>query len=310
LDSSVDGMGRGAGNLNTELIANYLNINKQADYKIEALLEIVDEFILKIKAEHEWGYTVPYYLAAINGCHPNYASYLSGKQTLTIRNISTILRSIEVSKRSLFDKELAAQKYLEFQQNEIDDSETIAALRTKIEHNNVLILGPGSSVNKYLKEIKATINAENCVVISVGFVPEKIETDYVFLSNLRRYFTTFNPDGKPIKLIHTSNISVDCDSKLVVNFSSFLDENDVIKDNSAIMLFNLLQKLNPNTVFVAGLDGFTSEANNYCSDRLEMRNDIDRHNALNDAMSHRIASLSATLDIQFITPSIYINGKS
>lgn len=73
LDSSVYGMGRGAGNLNTELIANYLNEHCDAEYDIEAILEIVDEFIIKIKQQYEWGYSVPYYLAAINGCHPNYA---------------------------------------------------------------------------------------------------------------------------------------------------------------------------------------------------------------------------------------------
>jgi 4-hydroxy 2-oxovalerate aldolase len=303
-------MGRGAGNLNTELIANYLNVNKHADYKIEALLEVVDEFILKIKAEHEWGYTVPYYLAAINGCHPNYASYLNSKQTLTIRNISTILRSIEVSKRSLFDKNLAEQKYLEFQQNEIDDSSTVAYLKSQIEHHNVLVLGPGSSIRSYEQDIVNTINSNNCIVIAVGFVPEEFTTDYVFLSNLRRYLTTFNPERKQINLIHTSNISVDYDTKSVVNFSSLIDEDDVIKDNSAIMLLNLLIKLNPKTIFVAGLDGYSAESNNYYSNRLEMKKDVGMNTALNEAMSRRIASLCNSSDIRFITPSVYVHGKS
>ena len=42
LDSSVYGMGRGAGNLNTELIANYLNERNGRKYEIEPLLEVVD----------------------------------------------------------------------------------------------------------------------------------------------------------------------------------------------------------------------------------------------------------------------------
>jgi 4-hydroxy 2-oxovalerate aldolase len=49
LDSSVYGMGRGAGNLNTELIANYINENSSRKYIIEPLLEIVDEFIAHIR---------------------------------------------------------------------------------------------------------------------------------------------------------------------------------------------------------------------------------------------------------------------
>lgn len=106
LDSSVYGMGRGAGNLNTELIANYLNNHCGANYVIEPILEIVDEYISKIREKYNWGYSVPYYLAAINGCHPNYASYLNSKNTLNVKSISTILRMIEPEKRSLFDKNL------------------------------------------------------------------------------------------------------------------------------------------------------------------------------------------------------------
>ena len=95
LDSSVYGMGRGAGNLNTELIASYLNQHQGCSFNIEPILEVVDEFIMDIKAKYDWGYCVPYYLAAINGCHPNYASYLNNKKTLTVRNIATILRVVE-----------------------------------------------------------------------------------------------------------------------------------------------------------------------------------------------------------------------
>ena len=48
------------------------------------------------------GYTVPYYLAAINGCHPNYASYLAQKQTLAVKEISAILHMI-LSKKRFFN---------------------------------------------------------------------------------------------------------------------------------------------------------------------------------------------------------------
>ena len=55
LDASIYGMGRGAGNLNTELIANYVNDREGHMYAIEPLLEVVDEFIIHIRQKHEWG---------------------------------------------------------------------------------------------------------------------------------------------------------------------------------------------------------------------------------------------------------------
>lgn len=304
LDSSVYGMGRGAGNLNTELIANYLNEHQTRRYEVEPILEVVDEFILKIKAEHEWGYSVPYYLAAINGCHPTYASYLSGKQTLTVRNIATILRMIEPEKRSLFNKAIAEEKYLEFQSNEINDESTIEQLKSAITGRNVLVIAPGPSLATNQKAIQQIAKEKNCVIIAATFVPDFIETDYVFLSNLKRYSTTFNPTHKLINLIHTSNIKVEGTEKMVVNYSSLLNEEDVIRDNTSAMLLNLLSRLNPASIYLAGLDGYKLNGDNYYLNRLKLQTG-DYYKELNEAMTNKIKSARQDLEIEFVTPSLY-----
>lgn len=304
LDSSVYGMGRGAGNLNTELIANYLN-QKEYRYDVEPILEIVDSIIVKIKEQFFWGYDVPHYLAAINGCHPNYASYLSNKNTLTVRSIGTILRMIPQEKRSLFNKDLAEEKYKEFQSNEIDDSKSISYLSSEIGGHNVLVLAPGPSIEDYQSRIRQTIKEENCIVVSIGFVPDFLEVDYVFLSNKKRYDTTFNPTGKDIKLIHTSNISFDNPDSLVVNYSSLIDSNDVIIDNAGMMFFNLLLKLCPKRVFVAGMDGYLVSDANYYQDRLAYKQDEEHMQQLNSSISHKLAEIMDSLCIEFITPTRY-----
>jgi len=304
LDASVYGMGRGAGNLNTELMANFINKHFKHHYEIEPLLEIIDEHIGQIKAKYDWGYTVPHYLAAINGCHPNYAAYLNSKQKLTVKNISTILRSIEPEKRSLFDKELAEKKYLEFQSREIDDHETVLFLKDRIEKKTVLVLAPGPSINEFQEKILKLVEDENCITISVGFVPQFLNCDFTFLSNLKRYHTTFNPEHKAINLIHTSNIEVQEEGKLIVNYSSLLCENDIIMDNTAMMLLNLLMKLNPTKVFLAGLDGYREKGGNFYQERLTM-SEQENVGELNAAMADRIRELSREMSIEFVTPSLY-----
>lgn len=303
LDSSVYGMGRGAGNLNTELIASYLNDHRTRKYEIEPILEIVDEFIINIKKVHEWGYSVPYYLAAINGCHPNYAGYLSGKQTLNVKSISTILRMIDPEQRALFSKELAEQKYREFQAREIDDSAAIAELQRKIEGKNVLLIAPGPSLKEHIDVIKNKANS--CVVISASFVPDFIECDYTFLSNLKRYNTTFNPTKKQLHLIHTSNVHIDDDKALTVNYSSLINEDNVIMDNTSLMVMNMLCKLNPQQVYIAGMDGYKVGENNFYQDRLHLEQDKDTLMALNASISHRLQEISKILNIEFITPTYY-----
>ncbi len=306
LDSSVYGMGRGAGNLNTELIAKYLNEHQKTLYEIEPLLEIIDEYILKIKSEHEWGYSVPYYLAAVNGCHPNYASYLSSKQTLTVKNISSILKMIDSDKRSLFDKSLAEKKYLEFQSNEIDDKEAVNALCQSLTGRNVMVIAPGPSLHDHIDKIKSVISESNCITISATFVPDFFDVDYVFLSNLKRYETTFNPTHRKINLIQTSNIVTKEVKKHVVNYSSLLNEEEAILDNTTCMLLNLLVKICPAKVYLCGLDGYSLDGNNYYQHRLDVRQNRQNMMDINEAMTHKIASLRNKLDLTFVTPSLYV----
>ena len=308
LDSSVYGMGRGAGNLNTELIANYLNSNQSHQYEIEPLLEIVDEFIIQIKEKYTWGYSVPYYLAAINGCHPNYASYLSNKQTLPIKAIGTILRMVEHEKRSLFSEKIAEEKYREFQEREIDDTQSIISLCQEIKGKNVLLLAPGYSLTESEQKIIDLAKQENCSVISVAFVPSFMDIDYAFLSNLKRYNTSFNPTKKEVNLIHTSNIQIDNNpNKIAVNYSSLINEENAIMDNAAMMALNLLVKLSPKKVYIAGLDGYVPDKENYYLDRLKFTQDKEFVLARNEVIKNRIKDLRHNLDIQFVTHSLYID---
>lgn len=112
IDSAVFGMGRGAGNIRTELLAQYLNNNFKSNYDLVSILKIVDECINPIFSKTPWGYSVPYYLAAINHCHPYYAKYLSQK-AIAVEKIDLILSLIPNEKKTVYDKEFIEKIYLE-----------------------------------------------------------------------------------------------------------------------------------------------------------------------------------------------------
>ena len=103
IDSTVFGMGRAAGNLCTEVITQHLNDNYNGNYNLVPILKILNEQINPIFKKTPWGYSVPYYLAAINSCHPNYAKFLTEKQ-VEIEKIDKILKSIPENKKDKFDE--------------------------------------------------------------------------------------------------------------------------------------------------------------------------------------------------------------
>ncbi|MNN69288.1 hypothetical protein D3C81_1850640 [compost metagenome] len=107
IDASVYGMGRGAGNLNLELITNYLNEHKAASYELLPIYETFDEHLSKIFNKSPWGYTLPYYIAASFECNPNYAMYYSSEKKLPIKYIYKILKSIKGEDKYLYSDEKA-----------------------------------------------------------------------------------------------------------------------------------------------------------------------------------------------------------
>lgn len=103
IDSCLYGMGRGAGNLCTELITKYLNDNHKKEYRILPLLKSIDNDLKPIYQNSPWGYSTPYYIAALHGCHPNYAGYLTQKN-LSDEEIDKILSQIPSENKLSFDQ--------------------------------------------------------------------------------------------------------------------------------------------------------------------------------------------------------------
>jgi 4-hydroxy 2-oxovalerate aldolase len=79
IDVSVMGMGRGAGNLNSEIFLHYLNEQHNSNFDLSPLFEVWDKYLFRFYKQNPWGYSIPYYLTALNGCNPDYAAYFLEK---------------------------------------------------------------------------------------------------------------------------------------------------------------------------------------------------------------------------------------
>lgn len=94
IDSSLYGMGRGAGNLQTELIANYYNRTLGHKYDMDTILDLISEYILPISEKSSWGYSPYFLVTALYHCHPNYASYLLQEHEVSVTEFRHFLKTI------------------------------------------------------------------------------------------------------------------------------------------------------------------------------------------------------------------------
>lgn len=70
IDSSLCGIGRGAGNTQTELLVEYLN-RGGFNYKSEFVWDGIKKYIAPLYKDYKWGYTSQMGLKGIKGLHPN-----------------------------------------------------------------------------------------------------------------------------------------------------------------------------------------------------------------------------------------------
>ena len=304
LDCSVYGMGRGAGNLCTELITNYINTTMENKYNVFPLLEIVDEFLIPIYSKTPWGYSIGYYLASTMNCHPNYATHLLAKQSVPVRTIGTMLDQLPEEKRNIFDKEYIEEIYLNYQKHDIDDKEEIERLQNEISNREVLVLAPGRSIITHKKKIQEYIDTCHPYIITTNFLPD-YPVDLVFMGNERRYYL-LKDKLKRQDVILTSNINHSSEHARVVNYSDLINSSVNVSDSTGLMLLKLLVKTSVKKVTMAGFDGFRKNSVwNYYDENMIGSIDAEMLGQKNKSMIVQLKKRSKDMEINFLTPTKY-----
>ncbi|SEQ07615.1 4-hydroxy 2-oxovalerate aldolase [Lachnospiraceae bacterium NE2001] len=204
---------------------------------------------------------------------------------------------------------------------------------------NILVIGPGSSVSTEREKLDAFIEKtreadgdENLEIIAINYIPEEIPIDMIFISNSKRYLqmssalarlistgendskTVYDENGMPVEsegsdrvqIIATSNVtSKRLDFDYTLNYSSLIDEEADIIDNSFIMLLKALVKAGVKQVNVAGFDGYSDDKLNFINPDMEYTFIKDRTAELNQYAKDKLAELSKDIEVNFVTTSLY-----
>ena len=311
IDSTINGMGKCAGNLNTELIADYLVRKKNYDYNTDAILDAIDCYIEPYKKDNEWGYSIPAFMAGIYKAHPNNVIFLTSKYRLKNCDVKYIISGIDKEKRQRYDYDLIQKLYLKYSSSKVDDSRTIEMLNKIFKGQNVLILAPGMTIEKYRSKIIKYIQDYNPIVVGINFKPHDIKVNYLFFSNAIRW-EEFKSDKKECDegIILTSNIHAKNHKFFVVNYSSLVEESSVLPDNSTIMLLNLLDLLGVSKIAIAGFDGLDEQQSNYADGTEPVRHIDMTYKQINNEIGNLFKiykeRVATKIEIETITPSKYI----
>jgi len=134
IDSTVLGMGRGAGNLRTEIIAGYFGevFNRPVD--LLPMAGLLEKFS-KMQAEYGWGSTLPYIIAGFGGLQQkDVMNWLSQNRYSTF----SIVNALQGQKFGTSDNE-ASNNFSEYQGQPTRKSIIIGGGRTAVDHAEAII---------------------------------------------------------------------------------------------------------------------------------------------------------------------------
>lgn len=304
IDCSIMGMGKGAGNLNTELLLEHLNLHYGKSYKIEPLLEVIDKVINQLHSEFYWGYAPEYYLSAVNQCTPSYASHFYNKHMLPIDQVGELLGLILPEKKISFDKVYAEELYQEYNASKtVLDSIVVEDLKREFEDKDVLLVAPGKSIVSVMNLIQNIASQEN--VIAIGLNTNLDFLDYI-LTTRKDIYDIAQSDGR--KIIACSNISKGGRGNVkILNYANWIEIDDRTHDSSSVVALNLLKACKVKKILLAGFDGFNININeNYFdpSMRFPMNiEQVERRNCFYKQFIKRVKDDG--IEIEFLTPSKY-----
>ncbi len=310
IDATLCGMGRGAGNTNTELVASYLNSHWGAHYDLDVLLDAVDNYMGSMRSRCTWGYSVPYFLAGIYSAHVHNITYLSDKPSVRAKDMRFVLEQLPADVRKRYDYDLVDKLYASRLASTGDDSTSRNVFAKKVEGRSVLLVMPGPTSRTYADKVAAWKQAHNALTITVNQLPAEGEQlpDLCFFSNPKRYdYWKHDPRFAQVDKVLTSNL---CESEgegqWVVNIAPLLRPGFKYADNAALLLLTLLDGCRPAAVGLAGLDGYDVDKKNFTTQDMERRFEAQQAAEINQGIAGALADLAAhrkgVLPV-FVTPS-------
>ena len=164
VDSTVTGMGRGAGNAKTEYLAIELAEGRRKKSNIAPLVSTISRHFKPLRTRYGWGPNAYYYLAGKYGIHPTFIQEMLGDSRYGDEDILSVIEHLRQVGGNKFSAE-TLEHGRHFYRDEPTGTWSPASL---LAGREVLILGSGPSIQRYRTDLEDYIRAAKPVVIALN----------------------------------------------------------------------------------------------------------------------------------------------
>lgn len=304
LDSTVTGMGRGAGNTQTERLLAIIESNNK--YDANPIFELVIRHFEPMQKKYGWGSNLLYFLGAQNNVHPTYIQNLLSNTHYGTDEIVGAIDYLSKLESTTSYNGAILNSALSFNENntEVSGSEAVKGL---FNNKNVLVVANGPSTKRYLSAVKQYIEQFNPVVISINInesLPAEMIDFYAishnskFLADAQRYQALNKPVILPVHRFTESELTL-------INSLEFIDYGLKVKtgelkanatycvvpsDITTAYVLSMLMESKPLSIKVIGFDGYD-------------KNDLRQQEMI--SILDLYAKHEASLEVESLTPTTY-----
>lgn len=115
VDGSLYGMGRGAGNASTEVLASYLNEKHNMNYNIGVLFDTIEKYIIPYQDTVKWGYDLPMFICGTKGSHVDNIKYLQMNRPCSSKEVLDVISRLNTSQRKRYGANYSKNDFTELE---------------------------------------------------------------------------------------------------------------------------------------------------------------------------------------------------
>lgn len=271
LDVTVTGMGRGAGNTQTEkLLATLAKITDK--YTEQPVYDLVIRYFEKMQKDFGWGTNLLYFLGAQNEIHPTYIqNLLSSDQYGTEEIVAAISYLSKLDGTTSYNGAIL-ETAVNFNSgtDEVSGSTGLVGL---FKDKNLLVVANGKTTNKYKQAVEQYIKEKRPTVISVN-INENIDQSLIdfyvishnvkFLTDASKYQSLKKPIILPYHRFSEDELGqLDAIDVIDFGFKNQSDELQVFNeyvdykhDYTSAYLLGVILVSEPSIVEFVGFDGY------------------------------------------------------
>lgn len=254
VDSTITGMGRGAGNLKTELLLTVLHARGKIDFNYNALSKVTDAFS-ELQRDYDWGTNLPYMVSGANSLPQKQVMEWVSKR---FYSFNSILRALANQSRGL------------------EDNQKLPNLDFSAEkaYRSALIVGGGPSAVKQSNGVEEFLRQRpDTVVIHAS---SRNAMSYAAVTNDQFFCLVGNEGHRMEEVFHdTSKVNGKCiippyPRKMGTYIPSKLEEKafelkkvdftDKLTDTHTALALQTARELGISQVYLVGYDGYSGAA--------------------------------------------------